>query len=101
MHSFVTKSKQIYKLLSQINFQASSIYAVPNYFTFIPRHFIIPIVMGARPEDYQRAAPFNSFIHVDQFSGPKELAEFLLELDKNDEKYNEYFQVTMIEGKHY
>ena len=49
--------------------------------------------MGARPEDYERAAPYKSYIHVDQFSGPRELAEFLLELDKNDEKYNQYFQV--------
>ena len=48
--------------------------------------------MGARPEDYERAAPYKSYIHVDQFSGPRELAEFLLELDKNDDKYNQYFQ---------
>ena len=50
--------------------------------------------MGARPEDYARAAPHQSYIHVDQFSGPKDLAEFLLELDRNDEKYNKYFEVS-------
>ena len=49
--------------------------------------------MGARPEDYARAAPYKSYIHVDQFSGPRELAQFLLELDKDDQKYNQYFQV--------
>ena len=49
--------------------------------------------MGARPDEYARLAPEKSFIHVDQFSGPAELAKFLNELDKNDRKYNEYFQV--------
>ena len=49
--------------------------------------------MGARPEDYAKVAPYNSFIHVDQFRGPRQLAEYLLELDRDDEKYNKYFQV--------
>ena len=30
--------------------------------------------MGARPEDYSKVAPFNSYIHVDDFDSPKELA---------------------------
>merc|ERR1711997_866023 len=34
----------------------------------------------------------KSYIHVDQFAGPKELGEYLLKLDKDDELYNEYFQ---------
>ena len=52
--------------------------------------------MGARLEDYERVAPYNSFIHVEQFKGPKELAEYLLELDKDDKKYNQYFQVVFV-----
>lgn len=59
-------------------------------------HDVLPIVMGARPEDYARGAPAHSYIHVDEFKGPKELAEYLHQLDKDDEKYNEYFQVMMI-----
>ena len=49
--------------------------------------------MGARTGDYEAVSPHNSFIHVDQFTGPRELAEYLLELDKDDEKHNQYFQV--------
>ena len=49
--------------------------------------------MGASPEEYTRLAPQHSFLHVDQFKGPKELAEYLLELDRDEDKYNEYFQV--------
>ena len=52
--------------------------------------------MGARLEDYERAAPYKSFLHVDQFPGPKQLAEFLHQLDKDDNKYNEYFQVRSL-----
>ena len=48
--------------------------------------------MGARPADYEAVAPHHSFIHVDEFPGPKELAQYLLELDRDDQKYNQYFQ---------
>ena len=54
---------------------------------------MLPIVMGARPADYEKVAPHNSYIHVDQFRGPRDLAEYLLELDRDDKKYNQYFQV--------
>ena len=57
------------------------------------RHSVLPIVMGARPGDYEKVAPHNSYIHVDQFRGPRDLAEYLLELDRDDKKYNQYFQV--------
>ena len=48
--------------------------------------------MGARPEDYAISAPFKSYIHVDDFEGPKELAEYLHKLDQDDQLYNEYFK---------
>jgi len=55
-------------------------------------HDILPIAMGARLEDYEEAAPRKSFLHVDQFSGPEELAKFLHKLDQDDSLYNEYFK---------
>lgn len=48
--------------------------------------------MGAHPDDYEKVAPYKSYIHVDHYSSPKELAEYLHELDKNDTLYNSYFQ---------
>ena len=56
------------------------------------RKGLIPIVMGAHPADYARIAPPNSFIHVDWFQGPRELAEFLHLLDSNDTLYNRFFE---------
>ena len=48
--------------------------------------------MGARKEDYEKRAPHKSFIHVDDFAGPAELAEYLKKLDNDDELYNSYFK---------
>lgn len=48
--------------------------------------------MGARREEYEQVAPPYSFIHVDDFKSPYELAKYLLLLDKNDDLYNEYFR---------
>ena len=52
--------------------------------------------MGARLEDYERADPYKSFLHVDQFESPQQLADYLHILDKDDNKYNEYFQVKKL-----
>lgn len=56
------------------------------------RNDVVPIVMGAHPEDYRRSAPRNSYIHVDDFESPQKLAEYLKELDADDDKYNAYFR---------
>nr|CAH8829311.1 unnamed protein product [Trichobilharzia regenti] len=56
------------------------------------KNTIVPIVMGASKAEYMRSAPSNSFIHVDDFSSAKQLADYLHYLDKNTTAYNEYFQ---------
>ena len=48
--------------------------------------------MGARPIDYKLSTPPNSVIHVEDFTSPKDLAEYLLKLDTNDDLYNEYLK---------
>ncbi|XP_035222366.1 glycoprotein 3-alpha-L-fucosyltransferase A-like [Stegodyphus dumicola] len=48
--------------------------------------------MGARREDYARSAPPHSYIHVDDFATPRDLAQYLHLLDKNHTLYNEYFR---------
>jgi len=47
--------------------------------------------MGAGRRDYEDAAPPYSFIHVDDFSSPRQLADYLHLLAANDTLYNEYF----------
>ena len=51
---------------------------------------VVPIVFGGT--NYSRDAPPHSVINVLDFDSPKQLAEYLIELDRNDYKYLEYFQ---------
>lgn len=59
---------------------------------FACRHDVLPVVMGGRREDYERIAPKRSYVHVDDYESPKRLAEYLRQLDADDELYNEYFR---------
>lgn len=48
--------------------------------------------MGAHPDDYRRVAPKYSYIHVDDFPSPRDLADYLNQLDSDDDLYNAYFR---------
>nr|XP_016935788.2 glycoprotein 3-alpha-L-fucosyltransferase A [Drosophila suzukii]XP_016935789.2 glycoprotein 3-alpha-L-fucosyltransferase A [Drosophila suzukii] len=67
-------------------------YITEKFFVNALNRRVLPIVMGARPEDYEVSAPRRSYIHVDEFASPKELAEYLRILDRDDELYNSYFK---------
>lgn len=51
----------------------------------------VPIVLGLPRNNYENFAPASSFIHVNDFSDAKALAEFLLKLDEDDETYRQFF----------
>lgn len=67
-------------------------YITEKLFENALQYHVLPIVMGARREDYERYAPKNSYIHVEEFASPKELAKYLHKLDQDDELYNSYFE---------
>lgn len=51
---------------------------------------IVPVVMGGFK--YSELLPPKSYIDIKDYSSPKELADYLQILDKNDTLYNEYLQ---------
>ncbi|XP_048745363.1 glycoprotein 3-alpha-L-fucosyltransferase A-like isoform X2 [Ostrea edulis] len=67
-------------------------YITEKFFRNALMYDVLPVTMGAHPDDYKRSAPPNSFIHVEDFESPKHLASYLKYLDENDEQYNEYFK---------
>lgn len=54
-------------------------------------HMMVPIVMGTSKTDYLRHAPKNSFIHIDDFDSPKELAKFLTKVANDEVLFYSYF----------
>ncbi|XP_054751257.2 4-galactosyl-N-acetylglucosaminide 3-alpha-L-fucosyltransferase FUT6-like [Lytechinus pictus] len=53
---------------------------------------MVPIVYGARKEDYVRTAPPNSFIHLNDFATMEEFVGYINLLDRNETLYNKYFE---------
>ena len=53
-------------------------------------HSVVPVVYGG--VDYTQFAPKGSFIDVRHFSSAKELADYLLYLNKNQTAYEQYFE---------
>ncbi|ODN06288.1 Alpha-(1,3)-fucosyltransferase C [Orchesella cincta] len=51
---------------------------------------LVPVVYGGA--NYSQIAPPNSFIDVNDFKTPKELADFLRYLDRNPEEYKKFFE---------
>ena len=66
-------------------------YITEKFWSNALQHNMLPIVMGASLQDYEAVAPPQSFIHVDSFQSPEELAGYLHLLDQDDELYNQYF----------
>ncbi|UJR08810.1 hypothetical protein I4U23_013065 [Adineta vaga] len=56
----------------------------------------VPIVLGAKKEQYERIAVPNSYIHVDDFLTIEDLAKELHRLNQNDTEFNKYLQWTQL-----
>ena len=52
---------------------------------------IVPIVLGARRDQYEKLVPPDSFISLEDFTSAKHLAKYLNYLDNNNTAYNAYF----------
>ena len=51
----------------------------------------VPVVLGGiSKHDYAKFLPPNSYINIEDFSNPKDLADYLRFLEKNVTEYNKY-----------
>ena len=64
-------------------------YITEKFFLALKNH-LVPIVYGAPREDYEAIAPPKSFIHVDDYDNPREMANHLKYLSAHDQAYGEY-----------
>ena len=70
-------------------------YLTEKFFTALRTEEVIPIALGgATRDDYKKAAPPMSYIHVNEYSTVAELAEKLEYLSNNETAYNQYFWWT-------
>ena len=83
-------------------------YITEKFFT-VMEYPMIPIVMDTHGH-HARAAPAHSFINVLDFPTVRDLASYLIQLDRNDTLYNEYFwwkrhfrvrNANLYDGLHY
>ena len=79
--------EQRYKFYLAFENSICTDYVTEKFFEILKRR-IIPVVYGGA--DYSRIAPPYSYIDARQFE-PKELADYLIQLDANETLYNEYF----------
>ncbi|MFT7797280.1 alpha-(1,3)-fucosyltransferase 7 [Arapaima gigas] len=52
----------------------------------------VPVVLGPPRANYEEFVPGSSFIHVDDFNSTAELAQFLIQLASDEERYSSYFE---------
>uniref|UniRef100_A0A0K0EY23 Fucosyltransferase n=1 Tax=Strongyloides venezuelensis TaxID=75913 RepID=A0A0K0EY23_STRVS len=67
-------------------------YVTEKFFINALENYVIPIVLGPSKEYYEKIAPINSFIHINDFKNAKDLSLYLKYLDDNPREYFKYFE---------
>lgn len=67
-------------------------YITEKFFSALNSNMVPIVYGGSQATDYSSIAPKHSYIDARAFNSPKDLADYLLYLDKNDKEYLEYFE---------
>ncbi|XP_071853151.1 glycoprotein 3-alpha-L-fucosyltransferase A-like [Apostichopus japonicus] len=67
-------------------------YITEKFWFTVTRYNAIPVVIGPPKMDYEQLVPPNSFIHADDFSSMKDLAEYILRVSQDQALYDSYFK---------
>ena len=84
------KLRKLYKFYLAFENSVCEDYITEKYWRTL-EDGLVPIVLGD-VANYENIAIPKSYISVQQFKTPKQLAEYLIYLNKNDTAYMEYFQ---------
>ncbi|EFX66759.1 hypothetical protein DAPPUDRAFT_64409, partial [Daphnia pulex] len=80
---------QNYKFYMALENSLCRDYISEKFFGMLQRP-VIPVVFGLH-NHYDQMAPAHSFINAAKFENMRQLADYLILLDRNDTLYNEYF----------
>lgn len=87
----VNALKSKYRFYLAFENSICSEYITEKYWnTLNSNSYIIPVALGARIGEYRSLSPPNSFIHVRNFTSPRDLAKHLHSVDRDDAKFNSY-----------
>ena len=64
---------------------------VTEKFFWMADFYVVPVVFDLH-DNYKRLAPPKSYINALDFPSIKDLADYLVKLDNNDDMYNQYFE---------
>ncbi|ODN00831.1 Alpha-(1,3)-fucosyltransferase C [Orchesella cincta] len=67
-------------------------YITEKFFSAMKQNLVPVVYGGTGAEDYSLIAPTDSYIDARNFETPKDLADFLLFLNKNEQEYLKYFR---------
>ncbi|KAL3313957.1 Alpha-(1,3)-fucosyltransferase 9 [Cichlidogyrus casuarinus] len=80
-----------YKFYMSFENSKCSQYISEKFFHNALQYNVIPVVLGAPKQDYEAFAPPNSYIHVDDFPTPKDLADYLNKIATDTIALSRYF----------
>ncbi|PIK44352.1 hypothetical protein BSL78_18794 [Apostichopus japonicus] len=79
-----------YKFVLALENSCCSQYITEKFWDALTIHNQIPVVYGATREEYEKVAPPNSFIFIQDFSSLEMLSKTIQEIGSDEEKYKRY-----------
>ena len=87
----IDKLSKNYKFYLSFENSKCKYYITEKFFENGIKNGLVPIVSGAKRQEYEKFVPGSAFIHVDDFKTLEALSDRVNYLLKNDTAYQEYF----------
>ncbi|MXQ83902.1 hypothetical protein E5288_WYG002432 [Bos mutus] len=91
-HALMAKQLSQYKFYLAFENSLHPDYITEKLWKNALQAWAVPVVLGPSRVNYEQFLPPKAFIHVEDFQSPKDLAQYLLALDKDYASYLNYFR---------